>query len=219
MALLIIGLTMQMDSMTHPPALLQIVREPLKPGSEAAFSAIEEDIARAAAAHGCPHPYLGTESLTGPKEAWWFNAYESPAEQKRVADAYAANAPLLAAMQTIGKPKASLTLAPIEVVATYRRDASAGAPWRPGQGRYLVIVAVPPGQPGSLPRGTVFGSPDGTRFVVIAFQARQQAEAAHASAGPNATLLAVRPSWSFPSPEWVAADKEFWRSSPAVKRQ
>ena len=57
--------------------ILQIVREPLKPGSEAAYYALEEDTAHAAAALGCPHPYLGAESVTGSKEVWWFNGRTS----------------------------------------------------------------------------------------------------------------------------------------------
>jgi hypothetical protein len=47
----------------QPPALLQIVREPWRPGSDAAFAAIEEARAGISVRFGCPHPYLGAESL------------------------------------------------------------------------------------------------------------------------------------------------------------
>ena len=37
--------------------------------------------------------------------------------------------------------------------------------------------------------------------------------------GPEATILAVRVAWSFPAPDWIAADPPFWRSSPAGARR
>jgi len=212
----LLGLAMQIATPAEPPALLQIVREPLKPNSDTAFSAIEEERARISATLGCPHPYLGAESLTGSKEVWWFNGYQSSAEQKQVYDAYAQNAGLMAALQRSAKPKADLTLTPIEVLARYRADLSAGTPWLLGHGRYLVITAT---KSTARVAGTVFEGPDGTRFVVTPTETRQEADAAKASAGPEATVLAVRPSWSFPAPEWVAADLPFWRSSPAAPRR
>lgn len=60
---------MQITASAQPPPLLQIVREPLKPGTEAAFNAIEEERAHLSATLACPHPYLGAKAITGPKEA------------------------------------------------------------------------------------------------------------------------------------------------------
>jgi hypothetical protein len=214
-AVALIGLVMQIATSAQPPALLQIVREPLKPGSEAAFNAIEEERARISATLGCPHPYLGAESLTGPKEVWWFNGYLSSTEQQQVYDAYAKNAPLLAAFEKSAKPKADLTLKPIEVFARYRANLSEGTPWLLGHGRYLVITMTH--RTGRL-AGTVFESTDGTRFVVRSVETREEAEAAKVSAGQPTTVLAIRPAWSFPAAEWIAADREFWRASPAARR-
>ena len=214
-AVALIGLVMHIATSAQPPALLQIVREPLKPGSEAAFNAIEEERARMSATLGCPHPYLGAESLTGPKEVWWFNGYQSSTERQQVYDAYAQNAPLMAAFQKSAKPKADLTLRPIEVFASYRPDRSEGTPWLLGHGRYLVITMT--NRTARL-AGTVFEDPDGTRFVVRSAETREEAEAAKVSAGQDTTVLAIRPSWSFPAAEWIAADPEFWRASPAALR-
>src|SRR5689334_16593057 len=94
-----IGPAMRGRRTVRPPHILQIYRESLRPGSEAAYCAIEEDTARQAATLGCPHPYLGAESITGSREVWWFNGYESPAEQKQVYDDYAKNMRLMAALQ------------------------------------------------------------------------------------------------------------------------
>jgi hypothetical protein len=207
---------MQIAASAQPPPLLQIVREPLRPGAEAAFSAIEEERARLAATLGCPHPYLGAESLTGPKEAWWLNGYQSSTQRQQVYDAYAKNAPLMAAFQRSAKPKADLTLKPIEVFARYRPDRSERMPWLLGHGRYLVIAMI---DRTTRVAGTVFESTDGTRrFVVRSAGTREEAEAARVSAGQDTTVLAIRPSWSFPAAEWIAADPEFWRASPAARR-
>ncbi|HEY7443180.1 MAG TPA: hypothetical protein VH701_12225 [Vicinamibacterales bacterium] len=206
---------MQIATSAQPPALLQIVREPLRPGSEAAFNAIEEDRARISATLGCPHPYLGAESLTEPKEIWWFNGYQSSTERKQVYEAYAKNAPLMAAFQKSAKPKANLTLPPIEVFASYRPDQSEGTPWLVGRGRFLVIAVTK--RTGDI-AGTVFEATNGTRLVVRSAETREEAEAAKASAGQETTVLAIRPSWSFPAAEWIAADPEFWRVSPAARR-
>jgi hypothetical protein len=119
----------------------------------------------------------------------------------------------MAAFQKSAKPKANLTLKPIEVFASYRPDRSVGALWILGHGRYLVITRI---ERTARLIGTVFEGSDGTSFVVRSAEAREEADAARVSDGESATVLAIRPSWSFPADEWIAADPEFWRASPAA---
>ena len=188
--------------------ILQVYREPLKPGSGAAYHFVEEETARVAAALGCPHPYLGAESLTGPREVWWFNSYESPAEQKQVYDDYAKNRRLMEALQQSSQAKANLTLEPIEAFFNFRPDLSAGAAWRPGRGRFLVITLT---KSNRTVDGTVFEASDATRIIVTAAQTRQEADAAQSRAGEETNVFAVRPSWSFPAEEWIAVDPLFWQ--------
>jgi hypothetical protein len=173
------------------------------------FSALETQLGQAEEIQGIAtaHPYLGIESLTGSKEAWFFNGYESQAEQKQVVADYAKNAPLLEALQTSGRRKASLTGKSVEVFATYRKDSSRGVPWRPGQGRFLVITVS---KSRARLKGTVFEAPDGTRFIVTPFQSLHQAEA---TAAADSRIFAVRLSWSYPAEDWIAADPPFWRPS------
>ena len=197
-----------------PPNLLQIYREPLKPGVEAAYDALEREQARISAAFGCPHPYLGAESLSGRKEVWWFNGYESPADKDQVYDAYAKNTALMEVLQRNSTAKAELTLAPVEVFAKYRADLTSGVPWTVGQGRFLVIFMVTTSD--RRIEGTVFEAPDGVRFVVRPARTREDADAAAALAGPEAVILAVRPLWSFPDEMWIAADPVFWQDAPAA---
>jgi hypothetical protein len=197
----------------HPPPILQVFREPLKPGTEAAYDAIERETALIAARLGCPNPYLGVEALTGPKEVWYFNGYASTVDRQRVWDAYAANAALITAFTASGARKAPLTLPPIDVFARYREDLSRAASWTPGLGRFLVIAMTTDHSAAGAPlEGTVFETDDGTRFTIVPAQARDEADTIAGAAGPPANVFAVRPAWSFPAREWVAADPAFWEA-------
>ena len=187
--------------------ILQIYREPLQPGCEAAYAAIESETARRAAALDCPHPYLGAESIAGSPEVWWFNSYESAAQRAEVAEAYANNATLMAALQENSRKKATLTLAPVDTIAFFRPDASSGRLWTLGVGRFLVIAVTT--DESSL-SGTVFETDAGVRYVITAVQTRDAAQESCRGAA-TAHRLVVRPAWSFPAREWIAADPEFWR--------
>ena len=106
----------------RPPQSLQIVRESLRPSGEAAYKAIEEDAARICADLKCPNSHLAMESLTltGPKEVWWLTPYQSESDRKRVADGYANNPALMAALLEIPRRKQCLVGAPIDILANYR---------------------------------------------------------------------------------------------------
>ena len=125
-----------------PAPILFIAREPLVAGREDAYREIEEQTGRLSVELGCPHPYLAMESLTGPKEIWWFNGFESPEDQNRIARAYASNAPFSAALKRNSERKAPVTGKVTETVARYRPDLSSGAPWILGEARFLVITVT-----------------------------------------------------------------------------
>jgi hypothetical protein len=65
--------------------------------------------------------------------------------------------------------------------------------------------------------GAVFESSDRERFVVAVANTRAAAERLAARAGPGSMILAVQPQWSFPGEAWIAADADFWSSSPAAR--
>ena len=207
-------LVTQLAAQSQPPAILQIYREALKPGVEAEYDRIESDTARKCAELRCPHAYLGVESLTGPKEIWWFNAYDSVDERKRVADAWAKNRLAFSVLGRNSKRKARLTDKGVNVFADYRQDLSAGPPWLMGHRRYLVISVTRSTQPMN---GTVFESDDGTQFFIVAVQTREEATSA-AAARTESRVFAVRPLWSYPAEEWIGADPDFWLSGHPSNR-
>src|ERR1700746_1764510 len=99
----------EMAGRERPPRSLQICRDFIEPGRDLAFRAIEEDAARICAELSCPNAHLAMESLTGTKEVWWLTPYESDADRARVADGYAGNPPLVAALGRISKRKVGVT--------------------------------------------------------------------------------------------------------------
>jgi hypothetical protein len=70
-------------TMDNPPNILAIFRDSVKAGREVEYRAAEEDAARACAEFHYPHPHLALESLSGPHEVWWLNAFESEEERTR----------------------------------------------------------------------------------------------------------------------------------------
>jgi len=60
-----------MQAYASDTQLLYVYRDFVRPGAEARYIEIEQDAARICRDLKCPHPYIGIESLTGPKQCWW----------------------------------------------------------------------------------------------------------------------------------------------------
>jgi hypothetical protein len=153
------------------------------------------------------------ESLTGPKEVWSLNGYDSPVEQEQVAENYGKNPALIAALNQILQRKNNLTSEPVNVFTNYWQGLSRGTPWNMGRGRFLLITLTK-----NNPKidGTVFESDDGTRLIVSAVQTRNQVEALPAATNSETNVFVVRPYWSTPTKDWIAADPPFWNKRPAA---
>ena len=195
----------------QPPRLLEIFRDFVKPGSEAAFRSVEEDAARICAELGCPHPHLAIESLTGPREVWWLNAFESEAEHQRVVDAYRSNRALTTALKEITRRREGLIFPPIDLLTTYRPDRSGDAPWKLGGARFFVAAMTK--RENGL-EGSVFEAPQGERFILRPVAEREEANSFASAAGAETRVFAVRPYWGMPASEWIRSDPDFWSESP-----
>jgi hypothetical protein len=200
----------------NQPSILLIVREPLKPGAEAAYKAIEDEIARACVELKCTHPHLAMESVAGPTEVWWLNEFASDADMRRVEGEFARNRPLMAALEHHGARKRLVTDTPVNIYAVYRAELSRGHAWTLAGARFVVVATSRDALPAD---GSVFEAPDGVRFVMKPARTRQQADEAAQALGEGARVFAVRPYWGLPANEWVAADPEFWKESPRERRK
>jgi len=203
---LLAGLTM-MQSVHVPPPILYIAREPLLAGGEKEYRKIEEETARLAMKLGCPHPYLAMESLTGAKEIWWFNGFDSPEEQKQVGESYQKDTPFSAMIKRNAERKAQVIGKVSEIVTHYRADLSSGDPWVPGHARFVVISS---GRDNPSRAGTVFQAADGVLFVFSPARTREQADHL-AAAVPGSVIVTIRASYSVPAKDWIARDPELWR--------
>lgn len=208
----LLGFVMSAYGPANPPQILEVYRDYLKPGSEDAHRKMEEEATRICVRLKFPHAYLTIESLTGPKEVWYFNGFNSPAEMKQLSDAYQKNAPLVAALDEIVKRKAPLFARdPTNDFTKYRKDLSRGEPWTMARGRFLVITMTK-GVPQS--DGTVFELDDGTRLIIRAAKTQAEAEELGKTAGQGTNIFAVRPQLCIPAKSWVAADSAFWKGRP-----
>lgn len=200
----------------RPAQILQIYRDPLTQGREAAYKAVEQEAARICAHLSFPHPHLAIESLTGPKEVWWLNAFASEAERQGVTRDYASNPALVAALGGIVKRKEGLTGTPVDVLTTYKADLSGGVLWEPAGARLFVVTVT---KRDLQAKGSVFEAPDGSRYVLRPVRTRREADAEAAALGPETRVFAVRPYWGMPAKEWIAADPEFWRTNPMARQK
>jgi hypothetical protein len=197
-----------------PPLILYIYREFWKPSTQAALNRIETKGARMCIELGCPHPYMGIESLTGSKEVWYLNGFKSTEEQKRVTEEYDKKG-LFEAMNLFAKERASFqSESGKDSFSIYHPELSRGVPWSMGQGRFLVIVVT---KDDAQSDGTVFETVEGVRFIVTPAQTREEANAKLSSVGRGAKIFAVRPHFSMPAAEWVTADPLFWEASASER--
>jgi hypothetical protein len=196
-------------SQAHPPQILEVAREYLKAGAGPSVQKIEVDAAQICIRLKFPHRYLVLESLTGPKEFWYLNAFDSQADLDEVGREYEGNKALTMALAENLKRKAPyLAAESTNVFLHYRPELSGGTGWVMGHGRFLA-TAWTKGSAGA--GGTVFEGPDGDRLVIRAARTRAEAESMAAAAGEGTYIFAIHPELGWPDEEWVTADPEFWR--------
>ena len=142
-----------------PPPFMYIYRDSLKDGVDSAYGAIEDEAARICTDLECPNPYLGLESVSGPHEAWWLNAFAGEADTTRVVTAYARNRPLMEALDAVAKRKAPLVGTPIKGFAVHRPDVSRGPAWSVAGAPSPGVAGRPRGRCGRrrIPRCTSSG--------------------------------------------------------------
>ena len=206
-----------MLALLAPPLLAQapaarfmyIYRDSLKRGADSAYRAIENDGAQICADLRCPNTYVALESLSGPHEAWWINTFASEADTARVARVYATNRELSDALGGLARRKAALIGSPRQGFARFRPDLSRGPAWSLTGARFVVVKIS---REHRRANGSAWAMGDSIVYMLRPVQTLQEATAL--ARHDSALVYAVRPAWSMPSPDWVAADPDFWRGAP-----
>ena len=185
---LFFGFTMIVPAQdNHPPQILEIYRDYLKPDSVAENRKLERRAEHLCRTLGFSHPYLTIESVSGPAEMWYFNGFDTQAEVGQLAHSYQQNASLVTALDAIVAQKSPLKRAQsTNEFGHYRPDLSHGEPWILGRGRFLVIAFFTADPPID---GAVFQLDNGQRVVIRATGTSVQAHALVTSAGPNAKVF------------------------------
>lgn len=196
----------------RPPQILQIYRDFVNAGQEAAFRSIEDDAARICAELHCPNAHLAIESLDRPIEVWWLTPYASEGDRDRVAHGYATNRRLTTALGDVSRRKLGVVGTPIDVTVRYNAALSRGVRWSIAGARFFV-AEIAKGDPSG--NASVFDAPDGSRVALQPARTRDEATSVAASWGSRAKVFAIRPYWGMPAPDWIAADLEFWKASPS----
>jgi len=121
-----------MESMAqaHPPQVLEVYRDYLKPEAVTANRRLEKRAEHLCQTLDFRHPYLTIESVSRPAEMWYFNGFESQAEVEKLRREYERNTTLATALNDIVERKAPLKRAEsTDEFAHYRADLSGGDPW------------------------------------------------------------------------------------------
>jgi hypothetical protein len=191
------------------PKILEVYREYLKPNAARELRKIEVDSAQICIRLKFPHRYLVLESVTGPKEFWYLNAFESQEEIDEVGRLYEGNSELKTALaENLKRKDPYLEAESSNVFMKYRGDLSGHMPWQMGNGRFLIVTWSKRSAAGD---GTVFEDAEGTQLVLQAARTRTEARSIALTAGKGASVLKIHPELGWPDAGWVKDDPEFWR--------
>ena len=137
----------QSDSGSAPPAVLQIHREPVKPGKLAEYTKIEAQAAQACY-RADTWPYFTMQSVTGPQEVWFVSGFETYASMERSAEPFLRNASLSQELDRLTEAKANLVTEPRTVFLRYREDLGRNHGLAHAGARFFTVtwVTVNPGR-------------------------------------------------------------------------
>ena len=170
----------EMEGMHHPPKVLYVTREWVKPGKNGAIhEKTEAMFVQAFARAKWPTHYLGMESLSGKSRALFFTGYESFGAWEKDDMAVAKNAALSAAISRASDADGALLDAIDQAAFFYRGDLSLRDDVDLSKARYfdIGVFQVKPG------RSTEFE--EATKTVMAAF----------AKANPNAHWAAYQSAY------------------------
>jgi hypothetical protein len=104
-----------------PPDLLQISREPVRPGKMPEYTKVESEAAQACY-RASTWPYFTMQSVTGPQEVWFVSGFETYAAMERSAEPFVRNVSLSQELGRLMESKTNLVTEPRTVFLRYRED-------------------------------------------------------------------------------------------------
>jgi hypothetical protein len=104
-----------------PPDILQILRDPVKPGKMPEYKRIESEAAMACS-RANTWPYMTLQALSGPQEVWFVSGFDSYAAMERSAEPFVRNLALAAELNRIMDSRSNLVSDASAVFLRYRED-------------------------------------------------------------------------------------------------
>ena len=195
-----------------PPRLILVSREHLRAGRVADYDRNEREIAAASRSLNCPNPYLALTPTADPTVVWWLNEFASREHMARVEREYKIE-PFWSELQRLTSRKEAFRTS--VDMTLFRCRTPEGDRWPIATARFMVVVD---GDAGDL-AAPLFESEDVLRLAMLPVSDRGSADTAAERAGHAATILEIKPAWSFPAAPWVAADPDFWNGTPEPPRK
>jgi len=125
-----------------PPAILEIYRDPVKPGKLPEYARVESEAALVCA-RANTWPYLAAQSISGPQtEVWYMEGFDSYASVERSGDPFIRNAALSGELNRLMEAKTNLVGDARVIFAHYREDLSSTLGLMPPRTRFLTVTLV-----------------------------------------------------------------------------
>jgi len=125
-----------------PPAILEIYRDPVKPGKMPEYARVESEAA-VACARASTWPYMAIQTITGPQtEVWYMEGFESYAAVERSGEPFVRNAALSADLNRVQEAKTNLVGDASVVFAHYRDDLSSSVSLVQPRTRFFIVTLV-----------------------------------------------------------------------------
>jgi hypothetical protein len=137
-----VPLAAQGDGAMPAPKLLQIYREMVKPGHNAAHEKVEAGWPKAHKASKTPAHYLAMTSLTGANEAWYLSGYESYEAWEKQFMAEQADPVLAAEITRLSAADGEHLDGWRSITARFREDLSLRPALNIGSYRYMTVVTM-----------------------------------------------------------------------------
>lgn len=148
-ALLAVPLLAQMQEKPshHPPKIIQIYREDVKPGKASAHEKIEAGWPAAFAKAKYPYYSLGMTAISGSSEAWFLIPFQSFEDWQKAEALVRSNATLGAEMERLGAADGEMISGYKGAVAMYEPELSYRPDFNVGEMKYIAVrtVRVKPG--------------------------------------------------------------------------
>lgn len=125
-----------------PPAVIQLIREEVKPGKGPAHEKSESMWAAAYKKADLKYYYLATTTLSGPSEAWFFAAFDSMGDVEKANEALAANKAVQAEVDRIGVSDGDMLSGTRSTFLFYNSELSYHPNFNVGDYKYFMVDTV-----------------------------------------------------------------------------